>query len=401
MKKKTATSNARCLSLVLVGTIIGAGFASGAEIVAYFVKYGEAGLWSMALAGMLFFLGIYSTLKIAYEHGITEYGTFTEIIAGKWPGAILDAFVSFSMLLGYGVMLAGSGAIFLQQWDIPEVCGALLMAIGTIITLCLGPKGIMAVNRFLTPILVAGIFLLSFYSIWTAVSTTETVGLILQPLSIFTVQPMENMGAALGSAVIYASYNMLGASAILVSLAGYVKNRHDAAAVGGIAALILVVLTFVMGLATFLNYDTIVDIPIPALELLRNQLFWQRLYVGVLLGAMFTTAVSDGYGFISRMRMIWPISQTWLCLATTVVALMLSGLGFDKLVIKGYRFFGYLGIGQLVLIVWKCIPKGEHKWKTKTKKEKTGIIGSTPPMRNRNKIYLRDWKNRLSRKMTK
>ena len=368
---KFVTSNAWRIALVLVGTVIGAGFASGAEIMAYFTDYGEAGLWSMGLAGLLFFIGTYGTLKIAYEHGNTEYGAFTETIAGKWPGAVLDALVTFSMLLGYGVMLAGSGAIFLQQWNLPEMAGSLAMAGGTVLALRFGPRGIVAVNRVLTPILIAGIILLSIYSIVRASSITETVGLALQPLSIFTAQPVENLHDALGSAVVYASYNMLGAGAVLVGLAGYVRSRREAAAAGCCAALILIALTFALGLATFLNYDTIVDIPIPALELLQNHRFWQQLYVGVLLGAMYTTAVSDGFGFVNRIQAIWPISHGWICLIMTVVALLLSRFGFAELVAKGYRFFGYLGIGQMVLILVKCIPEKENiNGKQKRRKRK-------------------------------
>lgn len=360
MKKQNVTSNAWHIALVLVGTVVGAGFVSGAEIITYFAKYGEAGLWTIGLAGLLFFLGTYGTLKIAYEYGNTEYGAFAETIAGKWLGTVLDILVSFSMLLGYGVMLAGSGAVFLQQWGVSEWVGSLCMAAATLLAMKFGPDGIVTVNRFLTPLLIAGIIFLSIYSIWTAVSVTETVGLSLQPLSIFTAQPLENLGLAMRDAVVYASYNMLGAGAVLVVLAKQIKSNREACTTGVIAALILVVLTFALGLATFLNYDTIVNIPIPALELLRDHQLWQRLYVIVLLGAMYTTAVSDGFGFVSRMQSIWPNKRSELCIVVTIIALLLSHIGFSDMVAKGYRLFGYIGIGQILFIVVKCIPKKEN-----------------------------------------
>ncbi len=373
MKNKIVTSNVWRIALVLVGTVVGAGFASGAEIMTYFVRYGEAGLWAVGLSGLLFFLGTYGTLKIAYEHGNTEYGTFTETIAGKWLGTVLDVLVSLSMLLGYGVMLAGSGAVFLQQWSISKWVGSLGMAGACVLTLRRGTDGIMRVNRFLTPILIIGIILLSSYSIFTSVLSRETIGLSLQPISIFTERPMENMGPALGSAVVYASYNMLGAGTVLVVLAGYVQCDREVFDVGVLASLILVILTFALGLATFLNYDTIVNIPIPVLELLRNHRLWQRVYVVVLLGAMYTTAVSNGFGFISRMQVIWPNKHNKLCVIITLTALLLSHMGFGELVAKGYRFFGYLGIGQMLLIVVKCIPKKENiNGKQKRRKRKQG-----------------------------
>ncbi len=373
MRERFMTSNAWRIALVLVGSVIGAGFASGAEIMMYFTKYGEAGLWSMGVAGLLFFLGTYGILKIAYEHGNTEYGAFTETIAGKWLGIALDVLVTFSMLLGYGVMLAGSGAIFLQQWGIPEWAGSLSMAGVSILTLRCGAGGIIAANRYLTPILIVGIMLLSSYSILTSLAINETIGLSLQPLSIFTARPMENMGAALGSAVLYASYNMLGAGAVLVGLARYIKSGCEAIATGICAALILVVLSFALGLATFLNYDTIVNISIPTLELLQNHRLWQRMYIVVLLGAMYTTAVSNGFGIVNRIQAVWPIKRGGICAGMTAIALLLSRMGFADLVAKGYRFFGYLGIGQMVLIVVKCIPKKENiNGKQRRRKRKQG-----------------------------
>ena len=359
MKKRKATSNIRKLVLVMVGTVIGAGFASGAEIKAYFIRYGEAGLWTVALAGLLFFFGTYGTLRIAYEHGNQEYGAFAETIAGKWVGAVLDALVTFSMLLGYGVMLAGSDAVFLQQWNFPRSAGAMIMAGGCAGALWRGPQGIMAINQVLTPILIVGIFLVSIYSIWTSPAVSETLGLNLQPLSVLTAQPLKNMDEAFGSAVVYVAYNMLGGGAVLVGLSGYIHKKREAAAVGAYTAVILMALTFALGIATFLNYDTIVNIPIPVLELLREWELGRNTYVLVLLGAMYTTAVSNGFGFMNRIQAIWPVDRRKLWLIMTFVALFLSRAGFTDLIVEGYRILGYVGIAQLVLLAMYCILKKE------------------------------------------
>ena len=359
MKKIGTASQALHIALVLVGTVIGAGFASGAEIMAYFTDYGETGLWAIGMAGLLFFVGTYGTLKIAYENGNTEYGTFTEQIAGKWLGAVLDASTVLSMILGYGVMLAGSGAIFLQQWDLPEVWGSLLMAGAVLATLHFGPEGVIKMNRILTPILIAGIFLVSAYGIMSSSSVTETMDLLLQPLSIFTAQPMKNLFPALESAAIYVSYNMLGATAVLTGLSGYIHHEKQAAKTGVYAACILVLLTFAMGLATFLNYDTIRGIPIPVLGLMRNYTWRRQLYVVVLLGAMYTTAVADGFGLMNRMKRLKRWSEKTKALLMTLSAMILARLGFTCLVEKGYKFLGYLGMAQLILIIIKCISKKE------------------------------------------
>lgn len=360
--KHRPLSGAWRIALVLVGTVIGAGFASGAEIMAYFTSYGEAGFWGMMAAGGLFFAGTYGTLQIAYEHKSTDYGAFTEVVAGKWLGALLDAVVTLSMLVGYGVMLAGSGAIFMQQWAVPEYIGAAVMAVGTFLALRNGSRGIVWVNRILTPLLIAGILLLGLYAAMGFADRTEAADLLLQPLSVFTAQPVENLPEALFSAALYASYNMLGAAAVLVPLSAEIRRAGEAWLAGIFGSVILLALTLALGVATFLNYDTIKDVAIPVLALLEDRKLWQQLYVGVLLGAMYTTAVADGFGVISRVQAVLPLKRGIICLLMTILALVLSRLGFTALVNKGYRLFGYLGIGQLLLILIRCIPKkrGEH-----------------------------------------
>lgn len=368
--KKSAGSGAWHIALVLVGTVIGAGFASGAEIMAYFTSYGEAGFWGMLLAGGIFGAATYGTLKIAYEHKSTDYGMFTEQIGGKWIGALLDVVVTLSMLLGYGVMLAGSGAIFSQQWGLPEWTGAAAMAIGTFLALKSGSKGIVWVNRLLTPLLIIGILMLGIYTLFGFASANEAAGLLLEPLSIFTAEPVANLPQALFSAILYASYNMLGAGAVLVSLSAYIHTKKEALHAAVMGGSILLVLTLALGVATFLNYDTIQEAPIPVLALLNNHAIWQKFYVGILLGAMYTTAVSDGFGFVSRVQAILPFKRSVICLLMLLMALVLSAFGFTRLVTKGYRLFGYLGIGQFALMMLQCIPKKENIYEKQKREQR-------------------------------
>ena len=114
-----------------------------------------------------------------------------------------------------------------------------------------------------------------------------------------------------------------------------------------------------MGLATFLNYDTIRGIPIPVLGLMRDYAWWRQLYVVLLLGAMYTTAVADGFGLMNRMKRLKRWSEKTKALLMTFSAMILARLGFTCLVEKGYKFLGYLGMAQLILIIIKCISKKE------------------------------------------
>ena len=52
------------ITFIIIGTIIGAGFASGREIYTFFGQYGNIGLATIAVTGIIISLIIYKVLNI-------------------------------------------------------------------------------------------------------------------------------------------------------------------------------------------------------------------------------------------------------------------------------------------------------------------------------------------------
>ena len=52
--------------LVIIGALIGAGFASGQEIYSFFYSYGVIGIIGIIVTGLLIGMTIYKSLKIIY-----------------------------------------------------------------------------------------------------------------------------------------------------------------------------------------------------------------------------------------------------------------------------------------------------------------------------------------------
>ena len=78
------------------------------------------------------------------------------------------------------------------------------------------------------------------------------------------------------------------------------------------------------------------------------------IYGIVILIAIFTTAVSTGYGFlmnVTKSRKKYLKLAGIICLA----AIFIGQLGFSSLINILYPMFGYLGIIQIIflLIAWK------------------------------------------------
>ena len=68
------------ITFVIVGTIIGAGFASGQEIYTFFNKYGFEGLIGICISIFLMSYIIYKTFKIVIENDVNNYEDFIQKI---------------------------------------------------------------------------------------------------------------------------------------------------------------------------------------------------------------------------------------------------------------------------------------------------------------------------------
>lgn len=80
--------------------------------------------------------------------------------------------------------------------------------------------------------------------------------------------------------------------------------------------------------------------------------FYKYLYGITILGAIFTTAISAGYGFLNNVtkdKNKYKKLNIIMCISSIFVALF----GFSNLVNNIYPIFGILGLLQLILIL-KC-----------------------------------------------
>ncbi|HHV38941.1 MAG TPA: hypothetical protein GXX70_05560, partial [Tepidimicrobium sp.] len=100
------------IASIYIGTVIGAGFASGREIIEFFGIYGIKGIGGMAISGTLFaVLGTLLLVKI-YNNDIESFDQLMEKQFSHKFRSIINIIMVFSLYTGFSVMVAGSGAIF-------------------------------------------------------------------------------------------------------------------------------------------------------------------------------------------------------------------------------------------------------------------------------------------------
>ena len=59
--------------LVIIGALVGAGFASGQEIYSFFYLYGKNGIYGILIMSVLIGILIYKSLKIIFKNEIYNY----------------------------------------------------------------------------------------------------------------------------------------------------------------------------------------------------------------------------------------------------------------------------------------------------------------------------------------
>ena len=82
----TNFKNISKIAFVYIGTVMGAGFASGQEMLVFFASFGKDGIYGLILAGFMFFLIGWMVLQLILAFECTSYKEFICIITGKKIG---------------------------------------------------------------------------------------------------------------------------------------------------------------------------------------------------------------------------------------------------------------------------------------------------------------------------
>lgn len=100
------------VTFVIVGTIVGAGFASGQEILIFFNTYGKFGIFGITISMSIISIIVYKTLKINLENNIKTYQNFIEYIIpnklkeNKILLFTINNIINIFLLISFNVMVA-------------------------------------------------------------------------------------------------------------------------------------------------------------------------------------------------------------------------------------------------------------------------------------------------------
>lgn len=323
--------------LVIIGALIGAGFASGQEIYSFFYSYGIIGLIGIIITCVLISLTIYKSLKIIYQNRIDNYDKFLkEFIKNEKVTKAINIIINILLLVTFYIMIAGFGAYFEQEIGVNRIAGSALLTIMAAIVFFTSVKGVLNVSKFIVPILIIFIIIIG--------------GINLVTVTPESAIPVIKKGWLLSS-VSYCSYNMILLIPALISLRKQIikeTNIKYIAIISGILMIIMSIMIFM--LLTKCDVD-ISTLEMPIVYIIRTFFGSLKLiYAFIILASIFTTAVSIGIGFlqnVSKNKKSYPQFVFFMCITSLIV----SNFGFSRLVNFLYPIFGYLGILQMIFII--------------------------------------------------
>jgi uncharacterized membrane protein YkvI len=328
--------------------VIGGGYATGRELVAFFLSVGPlGGLLGLFVAAAGFSLLMAIAFELSRMTHTYDYRTFFKQLLGRGWFLFEIAFGILALLI-LAVLGAASGELVSARLNIPP-------AVGTISLMALVGLLVFWGTSLIEKALAGWSFLLYVTYAVLIFSYLSKYGSVLP--DILAADPLDQPW--LFSSIKYVAYNVT-AVAMIIFCVRHFESRRDAFIAGALAGPIgvLPALLFFLGMAA--SYPEIIDVPVPA------DFMMQRLSVGwleiVFYLVVFGTFVETGSALIHSVneridhvfvekgsempRWMRPLVALVLLFIAIVLA---QRVGLIDLVANGYGALSYAFIVIMVI----------------------------------------------------
>jgi uncharacterized membrane protein YkvI len=340
----------------IMAFVIGAGFASGQEVMQFFT---HLGLWrSLAAGGVALSLFVWFSATVLEDARQLQLDDANKIFAhycGKHIGLFFEWFVPALLFLAVSIMLAGAGATVSEHYGINPDIGRFGMALATLATVLLGLKRLVQIIGALGPALILVTIVVGLVSIAQNPAGIARANAVLKTIDV----PGASSNWFL-SGVLYASFSLNGLMAFMAGMGKQARNRWDTALGGTFGGAMFVIGAMVLSTGLLANISEVYDKQIPSL-VIANRIFplMASVFAILLLASIYTTAVPCLWVACNRVS---TDERSWRYRVSAVAMVLISCFGaqlqFGKMVGVVYPISGYLG---LILIAGMIYTKYHRK----------------------------------------
>ena len=370
--------------LLIIGGFIsynvGAGFASGNEILQFYACWDKKGVILSLICGCL--LTIWFCAVIFWLGQISakmEINNIFQWATGKIPGKIFRLITDIMIIGCFMLMFSGAGNVLQQQFKIPLLSGAVILGIATVTVVLGGHKKIETVLGYAGIIILTYAAIFALYTLIGGKSSIENMALIpeavsqgqilranilaLFPFSIFP--RLASFNSPVLEGILYSTQCIMAGFPFYFSLGRRCTSEKQAVCAGVLSGIAFYLcITFVVVILIF-NFDALINpetgsmFVFPALAALNK--LWTSggwTYSLVIFTGIFSSAV--GYLWVMNER-VFPQEEGTKRSKILIASLTLTGvlvgnkIPFSELINFLFPMTGAVGFIMLLLCTWKLI----------------------------------------------
>lgn len=343
IKRGQSLLNICKIAFAYVGTVVGAGFASGQEVLRFFTIYGQSSIWAIIFSALIFIYVGKRILLLGKDLDATSISDINRKIFSFISPAV-TGYMLIAMVIICTAMMAGSGALFEEYLGVSRHLGILITSFIAIIVIFFGMEGILSVNSIIVPILIIFnviIFASNFFRLDIAnIFPSETVFVKASALDIIK------------SGLSYSSFNIILSAGVLAPMGREIRNSKILAAGGVLGGIFLAAMLLGSNYCLLVNVPYIYNYEMPMLLIFNKAgSIISKFYAIILWGSIFTTLIANLFTIISIIREKIKFSSFTASLIVLACSYILSFLGFSHIVSIFYPILGLIGVIFIIMIV--------------------------------------------------
>ncbi|MCY8173773.1 hypothetical protein [Bacillus inaquosorum] len=332
------------VGFAFVGVVVGAGFATGQEILQFFTNYGTFSYLAIFITVIILLFGGCIVLTNGYDLKAINHTEPIRIYLGNYLGPIIDIILTVFLYCLAIIMTAGGSATLNESFDIPLWLGSLILVLGILVTLFLDFNKMVSVLGVVTPFLVIIVTIIAVYFFFNPSLEFSQVDHHID----LTKTPS---GIWWWDSIIYASLQVAAAFSFLSVLGGNTKYRKSNLYGGILGGVILFLLIAMINSGLLSELDQVNSVSLPTLLLAEqiNPVLPVMLSVIIIL-VIYNTVVGLIYSFAARFTIPYSKNYKILIILMMVITYCCTFIGFIGLISFFFPLMGYVGLLLLVPI---------------------------------------------------
>ena len=330
--------------------LIGSGFATGQEVMQYFVSYGYWGVAGVIIVLLLFLYVGREFMAVGFNEKFANGNDIYIYYGGKYIGRFYDYFSVVFIFMSFFIMVSGAGSTLEQYYGVEKNIGCTAMGVIVAFTVVLGLTRIVQIIGKIGP-LKAGLFIIiGLYGIIFHFDKIPEANAAIPSLNLLQASP--HWGFA---ALSYVGFCMIWLGAFLASL-GKVSNSAKEAKLGATygAILFCVALIIVMFGLMSVVWD-VVGVQVPSLFLAEAMSpHMATVFSVIIVLGVYSAAVPLLWTVVQRLARQGTKKYVALTFGLAALGTVIAiAIPFAKLVNFVYVLNGYVGILLLILMIVK------------------------------------------------